>query len=254
MSYEVTQEDKDQIALFRKMNEIDIFDSAALEQDVTRNPSTGRILKGPDGADDQLIVTFSTRQVPSKRLTVINDGIPSYIDMDFITIFNPSELNLLKLEVPVTDYYKWRFPVEYKAFKAGKDIAESGTALNKWNALQPGQIEELKRYGITAVEQIGQLSDTTQGSLKPYARMAQKARNFLESIGEGVANEKLESKIQANNASRDAELDALKAQVNALIKLVASNQQKEHTEEKTVEAEEKPKMRFGKPIKPKTTE
>ena len=248
----LTKSEEDQLKLFQKMTASNSFNTTQLEQDVTRSPQTGRIVKGPDGADDQLIVTFSTRQVPSAYLTVLNEGVPSYIDMDFITIFNPQELNLLKLETPVTDYYQWRFPLEYKAFKDGKDVEQTGTPLKQWNQLQPGQIDELKTYGIVTVEQIAGLSESSGGSLKPYARLSQKAKNFLESISGQVADAKIDKKISAERDSHKAELEAMKAQIDALVKLVAANAPK--VEESIDEVEAKPKMRFGKPIKPKSTE
>jgi hypothetical protein len=177
------------------------------------------------------------------------------VDIEHIKIYNVNENpRLTQIHTPVTDYYKWRFPREYAAFKAGKTLERDGTPLIDWKELSAGNIKELNQLGVVVVEQIAALSDTTTGSLRPYARLRDKAKAFLDSRKDVNAEADLDKKIGAETAKRDAEIEALKAQVEALVKLVSATAPKVEEDDSEEEEDEKPKMRFGKPIKPKNEE
>lgn len=191
---------------------------AEQETEITRDPRTGRIIT--DGLrDDALIVSFTTESVFSKLETYKNGGEPTYVPMDFITITIPGDRDN-SVHTPVTDYYQWRFPKEYAAFKQGKDGVINGTSLTDWSEITPSQVKELSFHGITTVEQIANLSDSVSGALRAFHKMKAKAKVFLEHRNKIAATTEVQTLLADRDEKHAAEMAEMKAKLDALMALV----------------------------------
>ncbi|WP_150130878.1 hypothetical protein [Janthinobacterium sp. LM6] len=95
-----------------------------------RDPRTGRLMKHTDYGDDVgLNVKFTVESVFPKRKTYFAGGVPKCVDMDFIMITVPGNRDLI-VHAQVTDFYEWRFPLEYAQFKRGQSAVVTGTSLD----------------------------------------------------------------------------------------------------------------------------
>jgi hypothetical protein len=186
------------------------------ESEVTRDPITGRILTGPDKADDKLQVTFSTEATYSKLKTWEAGGVPKYVDMDFVTIVAPGMGKYFTIHRPVTDHDIFRFGKEYAAFKKGQGELISGTPLALWPVMTPSHIKELEYNGVRTVEQLAGLSDSVTG-IAGIQKLKQQAAEFLKLAKEIADQGQLQAQMNELSKERDAEVAALKAQVEQLI-------------------------------------
>lgn len=184
------------------------------ENRATRDPVSRRIIASPDhGSDAELTVEFTTEEVFSAAASVDAGGVPTYVPVDFVTIFRPGSQAQLTIHTPVTDFHIWRFPKEYDAFKAGVDATREGTALKEWPLMTKGHIRDLNYNGIHTVEQVAALSDSTSGALRGFTHLKGKAQAWLAARN-GAAEAQLEDE-------RDSKLAALEAQVAQLLQALA---------------------------------
>lgn len=208
-------------------NEIDLNVAIAnmgygnrFESDETRgirDPRTGRFTSHSDyGEDTKLNVHFTTQPVLSKKETYLAGGVPKYVDMDFITITVPGNRDL-EIHTPVTDFYEWRFPLEYEAFKRGQAAAVIGTPLDMWPALQPSQVAELKHQGIRTVEQLASLSDSVSGSLRGFYAMKHKAQQFLDDSKDKNAAAVVRAQMDEQDARHKADIKAMEDRFEAML-------------------------------------
>lgn len=182
-----------------------------------RDPQTGRFKSHLDlGADDKLNVQFSTERVLNKTATYDAGGVNQYTAMDFVTITIPGNRDLT-VHAPVTDYYQWRFPVEFDAFKRGQNSEVKGTPLEKWAALNEGQIAELKHQGIRTVEQVATLSDSVSGVMRGFYALKFKAQAFLEDGKQGASDALVVKQLAQQETRHAAEMQALKAEMAAML-------------------------------------
>ncbi|MFC5476552.1 hypothetical protein [Massilia suwonensis] len=182
-----------------------------------RDPRTGRFMQHQDiGEDTKLNVKFSAEPVFSKRETYFAGGVPKYVDMDFITITIPGNRDLI-VHTPVTDFYIWRFPQEYEAYKRGQEASVVGTPLEMWPGLQPSQVAELKHQGIRTVEQLATLSDTSSGVLRGFYAMKHKAQQFLDDAKDKTATAFVRAQMEEQNERHQAELKAVEERFAAML-------------------------------------
>jgi hypothetical protein len=182
-----------------------------------RDPRTGRLMKHTDYGDDTgLNVKFTVESVFSKRETYFAGGVPKYIDMDFITITIPGNRDLI-VHAPVTDFYEWRFPLEYAQFKQGQSAVVMGTPLDLWPAMQPAQIAELKHHGIRTVEQLADLSDSSSGVLRGFYAWKHKAKQFLEDAKDKNSTAVVRAQMEEQEARHKAELKAMEDRFAAML-------------------------------------
>lgn len=217
------------------INEADRFE--AEERNVRRDSTTGRIVASQDyGADDQLNVAFSTEPVFSKLETVLarnrGDNTPKYIDMDFITISAPGQAKDLLIHAQVTDFYQWRFPKEYAAFKAGQTSALIGTPLMLWPLITPSQLKEFEFHGIRSIEQVANLADSQASSFRGLYALKDKAKAFLANAADSAAA----GRLQAELAERDEALNSMKAQMAEMAAMLKSLQPSAKAEPKAPKA------------------
>ena len=182
-----------------------------------RDPRTGRFMQHQDiGEDTKLNVKFSAEPVFSKRETYYAGGVPKYVDMDFITITIPGNRDLI-VHTPVSDFYIWRFPHEYEAYKRGQEASVVGTPLQMWPGLQPSQVAELKHQGIRTVEQLATLSDTSSGVLRGFYAMKHKAQQFLDDTKDKNAAAVVRAQMDEQAERHKAEMRALEDRMAAML-------------------------------------
>jgi len=212
------QSDVDELNAVLNLTEGHRYDDASVE--AVRDPLTGRITRSTDGSDDLLNVRFTTEAVFNKLLTHRAGGVPKYTDMDFVTISAPGQERNTLIHTPVTDYHQWRFPHEWAAFKQGKDVQVGGTPLARWPLMMPSQIKELDGLGIHTVEQVAALPDGNASQFRGFYTLKAKAKQFLEATDRSDK----ESALEAQLATRDAEMASMREQLQQLSKLVESQQ------------------------------
>lgn len=187
------------------------------EQRGIRDPRTGRLKEHADfGEDTKLNVHFTSEPVFSKKETYLAGGVIKYVDMDFITITVPGNRDLV-IHTPVTDFYQWRFPLEYEAFKRGKEASVIGTPLDMWPVLLPSQIAELKHNGIRTVEQLATLSDSTSGVLRGFYALKHKAQQYLDEAKDKNAAAVVRAQMEEQEARHKAELKAMEDRLAAML-------------------------------------
>lgn len=200
-----------------------------------RDPRTGRFTQHSDfGADDKLNVKFTTEPVFSKKETFLAGGVHKYVDMEFVTITVPGNRDLM-VHAPATDFYQWRFPFEYAAFKRGQDAAVTGTPLEIWAALNPSQIQELKYHGIRTIEQIATLSDSSSGVMRGFYSLKHKAQQFLDEAKDAAANGALRAQLEEQQARHASEMQAMEERLMAVMQGNAQKDGKARKDDKATD-------------------
>lgn len=183
----------------------------------SRDPRTGRF-NGPNDDDTSAVVEFKTEAVYSPRETAIADGLPKYVDMDFISIRLPGDRGKeISVWSQVTDFYINRFPHEHQAFKTGKSQAVTGTPLSLWPQMNPSSIKELEHIGVRTLEQLASLSDSNSATMRNFHALKNGARVFLESSRELASSAVMQAKLDDQAAAHQSQIDALNAKFEALM-------------------------------------
>lgn len=200
------------------------------EEGVHRDPITGR-RTGVD-SDTGLHVSFDTEAVLDKGAT-FDQGTPIYRDVEYITIIPPGKIGKdLKVRSPVTEYYKWRFPLDYKRWKEGRDQNISGTRLALLADLSQARIKELEALNVFTLEQLVELSSSQGSVIRGLSSIQSKAKTYLAHAKERGQ----EAALQAALAARDEEVDLLKSQLQSLLDRLDA----EKAEKQNADSEEPP--------------
>lgn len=158
------------------------------------------------GTDDGLFVEFE--EVPVKNnFKSEQEGRPIFDSKIFIKITFPGD-KTKQVFRPVKDEDKLRFKKQFESFKETGKVAESGTPLEQWAVLTKSEAAEFKAMKIHTVEALAALPDTALTWLGAR-NYRQKAQLWLESAKDGAAL----TKLQSENESLKASIEALKAQV-----------------------------------------
>lgn len=182
------------------------------EDGVHRDPITGR-RTGQIDSDAGLHVSFDTEAVLDKGAT-FDQGTPIYRDVEFITIIPPGKIGKdLKVRSPVTEYYKWRFPIDYKRWKEGREQHISGTRLALLEDMSQARIKELEALNVFTLEQLVELSSSQGSVIRGLSSLQSKAKAYLANAKERGQ----EAALQAALAARDEEVDLLKNQLQSLL-------------------------------------
>lgn len=162
-------------------------------------------------ADDKLFVQFYMRAVQNK-FESNQQGRPIFDEKEYIKIMIPGDRNS-NVDSPVTPEYKMRFAERYSRFKSNEKQAQSGTPIDIWPQMTVGRVAELKALNIFTVEQIAALDDGHAHKIMGFNDLRNRAQAFL-ATAEGDAEN---SKLAAELAKRDVEIQALKEQINQII-------------------------------------
>lgn len=139
-------------------------------------------------------------------------GYPVHIEKPFVRINVPGDPNTV-VDTKVNDFYKNRFPEEFKSFMAGADSGVSGWLLKEWPLINVAQVKNLEHLSIHTVEQLAGLTDAqVQRVGMGGQELRTKAKAALAAAEDGAV-----VAAQAAVAARQQEeIEALKAQLAAL--------------------------------------
>jgi len=146
------------------------------------------------------------------------EGRPIYEEQEYIRIMVPGDKSTVierpvrMGSTPVHDNHK--FAREYAAFTQNGTQGLTGTPLKEWPQMSRSQVKELEFFNVHTVEQLAEMADSNIQNFRGMAEKKQAAINYLEAAHDGAPMVKLESELK----KRDNEIDALKGQVEELIK------------------------------------
>lgn len=138
-------------------------------------------------------------------------GRPIFRDEERVEIIMPANPN--RPVFRVTDEHRQRWPKEYEAFKAGMEISPDGTPLEEWSILKRSQVLELKALGFKTVEHVRDMDDLAVQRIGMGGRRLKEAADIFLDDANRVA---LESRLSADNERKDAEITALRRQVEEM--------------------------------------
>lgn len=140
-------------------------------------------------------------------------GRPIYADAEYIEISIPGDkFNVVHRPVRPTD--KVEFAEEYRRFKAGEAMQQSGTPLEKWPGISRAEVLELQHFRIFTVEQLADVADGNAKDLGPVLALRERARDFIAAAKGNAPVEKMRAEL----AKRDEQIAAMQAQIEALAK------------------------------------
>lgn len=167
------------------------------------------ILSPQAKADAGLLVTFyiGTRK---NEVKTADAGRAIFDELEYVRISVPGQRDVL-FDGPAKEDHIKRFGRQYKAFKEGQEIAQTGTPIEHWPLMTKGMVEEYKHLRINTVEQIADLSEAVIGKVGIGARdLQKKAKAWLASAAGTADTQRFAT-----------ENDELKAEVKELQKKVA---------------------------------
>jgi len=120
------------------------------------------------------------------------------------------------------DWHRKRYAAEYKAFKQGLEIPESGLPLQEWGMIPASTAKEFKLIGIHTVEQLADLSEGGEvyRKLGPAQSYVTKAKDFVKR----TEKEGKYTALQAQNRKLTAEVGALREQIQMLSQRIEAEQ------------------------------
>lgn len=162
----------------------------------------------------RVIPMFFIESVPDEVASA-SAGRPIFRDEERVEIIFPGNPHTRPVKI-VTDVERMKWPDQYKAFKAGQDVALDGTPIEEWPRLKRSQVLELKAVGFFTIESIAAMSDLAMQRIGLGGRqLAELAKAFLDDAERNKLNEQQNAVINR----QDAELAALKNQIAQLTAL-----------------------------------
>lgn len=168
--------------------------------------------------DDRLSVRFFLHPVMDEKKSV-EAGRPIYIEKEYVEIVVPGDKDNIVCRpvrgMPIPDAR--RFPRQYQAFKAGLEQVTEGTPLAQWPGVTRAQVEELRYFKITTVEQLAEMTDTTAQGFAGVVSLRNAAKTYLERAA-GLA---VDTKLQAAIAEKDNQIAALSDTLSKMTEAMA---------------------------------
>lgn len=160
--------------------------------------------------DDKLAVRFFVNPWPDPVATA-EAGYPKYVNREFIEIVVPGDKDNTVCR-PVRDLDKRRFATRYAAFKANEEQVSEGMPLSQWPGVTRAQVEELRFFKITTVEQLAEMADAVAQRFAGATNLKNRAKDYLAR----AAGDAVDTKLQAAVQQKDAELNAMRQQMEAM--------------------------------------
>src|SRR4051812_32366273 len=160
-------------------------------------------------SDNKLMVKFYKNAI-FNEFKSNQEGRAIYDEIDYIHIITPGSRDDFRSEASLS--YQRRFPEQWARFKAQEDQAVSGTPISVVPWLSIGQVEELKFFHITTVEQIMDAPDSVAQKFSGFHTLKQKAKAFLDS----AAGEAEKTRLEGMLAERDAKITSLEQSIAAM--------------------------------------
>lgn len=168
---------------------------------------------GDTSGDEFLDVTFYSKIV---------DGV----EVEFINLKVPGD-KTLEIDVEATDEYRRRFGRKYSAYKQMQGM--TGTPIEEWSDVPEGFKRELAYLGFRFVEQVAGAPDSAFARVMGGLQWRVKAQTFLNNGKRGA-----DDIIQ----QQQAQIDELKAQMQALLGDAPKRGRKPKETADSVESEE----------------
>lgn len=165
-------------------------------------------------------VRFYQREVKDNFKSA-QEGRPIYYMADFVRIEIAGNQYSI-IDTFANEGHKKAYPMQWARYENEKkelgDDDISGTLLSDWPILSSAQVRELKHYHFYTVEQVANASDAAVEKITMVVGMSgfsfrEKAQNYLKRAKDS-------SVLDAQNEElrkRDAEIEALKAQMSELV-------------------------------------
>lgn len=168
-----------------------------------------------------LAIRFYMEAVPDEVASQ-EAGRPVYKDVEFIEKRVRGDRNNI-VQRPVYAEDKETWPDLYRAFKAGEEMAISGTPLAEWPSLPKSLVLELKHMGFTTVEHVANATDSVCAKFAGLQGLKQRAVNYIaQAKGEAPVLH-----LQAKVEDQANELETLRRQVqeqSAMIKALSAKE------------------------------
>lgn len=192
------------------MDTLQTYDQAAVMEDQPRF-----------AMDKKLFVQFYLRAVVN-NFKSSQEGRPIFDEVDYVRIIVPGDKNTV-IDTKVTPEYAQRFATQFEKYKKNQSQAVSGTPLEVWPQMTVGQVAELKAMNVHTVEQLAELPDNLAQRIMGSHDLRRRAATFLEAANGEAANTKLAAEL----AQRDNEIELLKAQMAQMQQLIQTKGKKE---------------------------
>lgn len=174
--------------------------------------------------DAKLYVQFYRKPVQHPGLSR-EAGRAIYQEVDFIKIMVPGD-KLSVIDRPVDEIDRRRFADRYAKWQAGAGAAVEGTPLASLPRMTPGKVEEYKFFNVHTVEQLAAAPDNLGQKFMGFHDDKRSANAFLEIAKGNAPIEKMNEELK----SRDAKIEELQAQIEAITKMMGKKD-KAKTEE-----------------------
>jgi hypothetical protein len=192
------------------METLQTYDQAAVMEDQPRY-----------ALDKKLYVQFYLRAVLN-NFKSSDAGRPIFDEVDYVRIIVPGDKNTI-IDTKATPEYIQRFAERFDKYKKNQSQAVTGTPLEVWPQMTVGQVAELKAMNVHTVEQLAELPDNLAQRIMGSHDLRRRAIAFLDAAAGDSAN----SKMAAELAQRDNEIELLKAQMQQMQQLIQSKGKKE---------------------------
>lgn len=141
----------------------------------------GTYVRANSGADMSKVYPRFFEDTIVDPVASAREGREIYKTVDRVEIIMPGISQLTKPVENVTQEHIDRWSDQYKAFKAGQEMAVGGVPLEQWPILKRAQVLELKSMGFLTVEQVAEMSDhAAQRIGMGGSRLKQLAKSYLD--------------------------------------------------------------------------
>ena len=164
--------------------------------------------------DEKLFVQFyRTPKINARKSQEAGRAI--YEEIDCIKIMVPGDkLNIV--DRPIDSIDVRRFAAKYEKWKAGQGNVIEGTPIASLPKMTPTKVEEYKFFNIHTVEQLAEANDNIGAKFFGFQEDKRSARAFIELAKGNAPFEKINNELK----ERDAKIEELQAQIEAITKMM----------------------------------
>lgn len=171
-----------------------------------------------NAGDDSLFVKFYMGTVRDEEKST-EVGHPVFNDVPFIKIMVPGDKNTV-IDTYADASYQRRFSRLWAQFKAQETQTSSGMPIREWPVVTRGQAEELAYRNIYTVEQLAVVADTHAQHIMNFHVLKAKAAAYVAMAKDAA----LVQKLTDSNSSLQAQIDAMKVQMDEYARAFAQMQ------------------------------
>lgn len=172
-------------------------------------------------ADGGLNVKFYLAAIENRAKSEA-EGRPIFDEVEMVRIAVPAQVD--RVERLAHEGDKRRFPLQYAAFKSGKQDAETGTPLSAWPVITVSQVAELAARNVRTVEQLVAMADVDAAHFMGIRALQQRARDYLEAAKGSAHLTQMRAELESRDVAlaaqkdvHDSEIAAMKADMARLL-------------------------------------